>query len=523
MESHWFELWMAAIWKTTLILSVAAGCALFMRRSSAAARHWLWVVVLASLLLLLVPAPEPWRVDVPAQATPVATLSVLVSATKADVPRWTDWMIRIWLIGVVVMIVRLGVGTWRTHRAVAKAEPVVDDAWEETLWICRAQLGVQQDVELRFGEPGVIPMVWGWTMPVILLPADSVDWPEDRRRLVLLHELAHVQRRDCLLQIPAFLSAAIYWFNPLVWWALHRLQRERERACDDHVLNSGATASFYAGQLLEFARSLKTVVAATPAASPMARPSQLEGRLLAILNHKLNRTPIQRRAAMALAGVTLTAVLTVSVLRALPESSGRVTGRILDASGAAIPGAQVSARYGAYVRSAVSGPAGDFAIAGLPAGEYQLDVRAAGFSRYMQSIQLRTGRTANVRPVLDVGRISESMLVQAAREGAVGSVAPNKPEKILVGGDVTPARLLKMPRATYPVEAKRLGAEGDVMLEAVILTDGTVGKARVISSPHPLLADAALDAVREWRYEPVRLNGVPVESITQVTLNFRIK
>jgi TonB family protein len=523
VQPEWFELLMSAVWKTTLILSLAAAADLFLRRWSAAARHWFWVLVLAGLLVLLLPPPEILRVDVPAQATPVATLSVLISATKADIPIWTDWVIRLWLIGTGLMLLRLTIATWRTRKAIAKAEPVRNAEWEETLWMCREQLAVKCDVELRFGEPGVIPMVWGWQAPVILLPADATGWPEERRRLVLLHELAHIQRRDCLLQIPAFLSAAVYWFHPLVWWGLRRLQRERERACDDYVLNSGAPASFYAGQLLEFARSLKTVVAATPAASPMARPSQLEGRLLAILNAKLDRKPVQRQGALAMALLTMVIVISVSVLRALPESSGRITGRILDASGAAIPSAQIAARYGAYVRSAISGPAGDFIIEGLPAGEYQLDVRAPGFVRYMQSIALRQGRIAQVRPVLDVGRIVESMTIRSKRAESPGESLPGSAERVRVGGDVTPARSLRMPRAGYPAEAKKLGIEGEVMLEAVILMDGSLGKARVISSPHPILAQAALDTIREWRYEPVRLNGAPVESITQVTLNFRLE
>ena len=90
-----------------------------------------------------------------------------------------------------------------------------------------------------------MPMTWGCLPAVgplpgagarVLLPAEAEEWPEDRRRAVLLHELAHVKRRDCLSQLIAQLACAVHWFNPLIWLAGHRMLVERERACDDLAL-----------------------------------------------------------------------------------------------------------------------------------------------------------------------------------------------------------------------------------------------------------------------------------------------
>ena len=86
-----------------------------------------------------------------------------------------------------------------------------------------------------------------------MLPADASDWPEDRIRIVLGHELAHVRRGDWLVQMAAELVRSVYWFNPLVWIACRRLRLESEQACDDAVLKMGVEGSAYATELVDLA------------------------------------------------------------------------------------------------------------------------------------------------------------------------------------------------------------------------------------------------------------------------------
>jgi tetratricopeptide (TPR) repeat protein len=145
--------------------------------------------------------------------------------------------------------------------------------------------------------------------PAIFLPADAAEWSGERRRMVMLHEMAHVRRGDVPAHILARTALCFYWWNPMAWLAWREFLKERERATDDLVLRTGARASDYAAHLLEIARAMQPADALGWAAVAMARRSQLEGRLLAILDSGVNRRAIGRAsvAAAAVAAVVLIA------------------------------------------------------------------------------------------------------------------------------------------------------------------------------------------------------------------------
>ena len=98
---------------------------------------------------------------------------------------------------------------------------------------------------------------------------------------------------------------------------------------------------------------------------------------------------------------------------------------------------------------------------------------------------------------------------------------PTPPQRIRQGGWVIAAKLIFQPRPEYPQLARLARVEGDVEFEAVISKDGTIEDLKVLKG-HPLLVKAALEAVRQWRYQPTLLNGEPVEVITEITVNFKL-
>jgi protein TonB len=93
------------------------------------------------------------------------------------------------------------------------------------------------------------------------------------------------------------------------------------------------------------------------------------------------------------------------------------------------------------------------------------------------------------------------------------------PSRIKLGGQVQAAKIVAQPQPLYPALARQARIQGNVVLHAIIDKDGRVGQLEVVSG-HPLLVQSALDAVKQWRYQPTQLNGDPVEVDTTITVTF---
>jgi beta-lactamase regulating signal transducer with metallopeptidase domain len=249
----------------------------------------------------------------------------------ADVS-WATWMVAAWMTGTLITLgaILLGLArTWLMRRnAVRLTTGSLVDELDE-LWL---RAGLNRHVTLLQCRGRCVPMTWGFFNAVILVPADAEEWPEERRRSVLLHELAHIKRNDYATQLMARLVCALHWFNPLAWLAARRLRVEREMACDDQVLLLGSRASDYAGHLLDVARSLKAEPLAAMATVAMARPSQLGERLRAVLEEGRERRTVTPRGALAVCAAALLITLPIAAatpsraeIAAAPDESGETS------------------------------------------------------------------------------------------------------------------------------------------------------------------------------------------------------
>jgi beta-lactamase regulating signal transducer with metallopeptidase domain/HEAT repeat protein len=341
--------------KATIILVAALGITLAMQRTSAGARHLVWLVTLG--MLLLVPALTVWaplrlailpatdapaieqpRAAAPTSISPPSNQSVPITlgapnatgmspqaeASPSVMDRLLAPLRSMSTLSLVLVLwgaVVLGIVTTLTwaglsvRRIVRHARTLDSPDWVTPLFEISDRLGLEEPPRLVQSEEAKMPFACGMMTPTIVLPADSESWTLDRRRAVLIHELAHVRRHDLLGHTLGRLVCAFYWFHPLVWTAAKRLRSESERACDDLALTCGTRATDYAEHLLDIVTSVRGD--STPyVALAMARRKEFEGRMLAILDPELRHSSPSLRQSVGL--VASLALLSLTVAAARP-------------------------------------------------------------------------------------------------------------------------------------------------------------------------------------------------------------
>jgi TonB family protein len=565
-------------WKGSILMLAGFAAAGLLRRRSAALRHSVWVACFAALLalpvaILRLPA---WAVlgrqEKPAMVTQVAhagavSVSAIVS-TPVPAPAPIRLPLWIWLAGAGMTALWFLVGTLRTLWMVRRATPAPDAAE------LAASLGIGRRVRVLFSHATPMPMTWGLFRPVVVLPKGAGEWPPARLRTVLLHELVHVRRLDLLAQQIGQAACCLYWFHPLAWIVARQLRKEREQACDDAVLARGVSAPEYAGHLMDLVRALAARRNAWSHAPAMAEVSGLELRVRALLDSRLDRRPLNRRKGLAIAAagaallLPLAAVsetrpaaptaaaepapapailpapasvpialsprpvprrklLAMAAAPAPPQAGiGSLSGTVRDPSGAVVPSCTVALASvdgsGAYTIQTDN--TGQYRFNSVPAGKYNLEARAPGFTMFqIEQLPVTAGNAAQIDVNLLIGKISEAVTVQGKRSATAVPPAPAVAQRIKVGGNIQMSRLLRQPRPVYPAELQQLGVEGTVRLQAVISKEGIPIDLRAVpSSVDPRLVPLAMDSVSQWRYSPTLLNGEPVETVTTIDVTFTL-
>lgn len=250
-----------------------------------------------------------------------------------DAGRAATLVSMLWLVGCAFVSLRLIVAILLLRNSASRCRlvaPLVADSpsaasdgdrGERALRVAMdaaaARLGLRQSVPLLLDPRPSMPLVWGLWRPRLRLPAEAVDWDAEQQRSVVLHELAHVCRKDLVVLAMTQVVCALNWFNPLVWFAAWRLQVERERACDDLVLEAGVLPSTYAGHLLEVVGRLRPAGLAGSCGLAMARRSSLEDRLRVILSPQIDRRAITRAVAMPILAIGVLAAIPVAMVHAV--------------------------------------------------------------------------------------------------------------------------------------------------------------------------------------------------------------
>lgn len=358
---------LAATLRVSVILLLALGLVWLLRKRTASLRHAVLVIALlcAAVVPLLgavvpqwaaraivipqllppLPAPDLPPAPYPALSTSIADTTeplvrdtpasamepVVPAATTADRSAdWQSFLPRIiktagilYLAGLGVSLAMLGLGLLQLRWIAARSAPMAYDYWQWQVSEISDIYRLRRPVHLAHTRHAAMLATWGILRPQILLPADAGDWPDDRIRAVLLHELAHIRRNDWIIQMFAGLLRAVYWFNPLVWIACARLRQECEQACDDEVLARGVKGAEYADHLLALARAFTRPAALLAPAPSMAHRSTLRRRIAAILDPAVTRAPASHMSVTKLAAALVAVTCVAAACRVAPPA-GRI-------------------------------------------------------------------------------------------------------------------------------------------------------------------------------------------------------
>ncbi len=232
--------------RAALIIGAAAIVLSVMKVKAPTAKHQIWTGVLA--LMLLLPIWTSWGPKAPLRVLPPLTQAI---ASQARFPIRTrppnaafstarnhelTLLFGIYVLGVCLLLLRLGIGTLRS-REVAREAVLREGLLTSSL--CAA------------------PVTVGFLHPKLILPSQWERWPKAQLHAVLTHEFEHARRRHPLIQWFALFNRALFWFHPLAWWLEHHLSTLAEEACDSAVIAQGHDPRAYSEYLIDIARSVK--------------------------------------------------------------------------------------------------------------------------------------------------------------------------------------------------------------------------------------------------------------------------
>jgi TonB family protein len=535
--------------KATVLIVGAWVCARILSRASAAARSAAWasgLILSATLPLAMLLAPS-WSVNAPPLISVGRTVGAVVSDLRVDEgtarrasasspsssalsaatttrPAFpvsitaVIWLLApaLWLLGTFAALARLAAGLLTNLRIRRAAEPLHDSSWAEIVAQGCAQLGLAHAPTIRVSRLIAVPAVSGVLKPMLLLPPDASEWSDSCRTVVVLHELAHLKRRDCLVQLLSEVARAFYWFHPLMHAAAARLRDEREQACDDVVIASGTPPTLYADHLLDLIRAGLKLPA--PAVA-FGTPARLHDRIGAILDDRRCRTArLGRIVAVAVSAGTITLALLGGVrVSAQPAAAshrdhggGMITRVItVDARQRAADALAAALRDSSEeIRSSASS-----AIASIQAiGDGPLRVEApcggncVNFDQVLEPVQQAMRRLTEESAIVEMA--SADVEVRRAAVGRAWARTPRAAAaltKALVDDDriVRNGAAIRLDSVHAPMAVPNwivlLGDTDPMLRERAAISLGVIGDARAIDP----LADALRDPERAVRLQAV--------------------
>lgn len=554
---------LAASGQAAIVVAVASLLLWLLRVRTPGVRYAYWRLV--ALLCLILPLVQPYRRWSGAITTDVLGIGAVApqpATVAAGASPHGDMALIVTLAiaaGALLRLAWLFFGVLRLRHlrraGAAESRPQVDGDLQQTLGI-RA--------ELRYSSHVTQPVTFGVTKPIVLLPDALRTQPFEIQRAVVGHELIHVKRRDWAWLLVEEVALSVLWFHPAAWWMASRIQLAREEVVDElTVLLTGRRKS-YVEALLAFSDPMSVVPTAA-----FARRRHLLRRIALISKEDSmsSRRIVASCAAMALI-VPLGTWGAVSALplhtspaqasqlatgpgpferRAHPVTPENPVPRRVHSEQPVVPdiAEKTSAKVALKITIDDTGAVAEARPTGIAVeGDgFSIDIGGDDLAPLLERVASQQSADPN-----GAAKIRETAL--ALVDSAVTAVKASRydppaaapltfgitfrfgEEKmtfsprgadnaVRVGGNVKPPVKIRDVRPVYPADARAARVKGVVIIEARIGVDGGIEEAYILKSI-PELDQAALDAVKQWKFVPTLLNGQPTPVIMAVTITFDI-
>ena len=261
-------------------------------------------------------------------------------------------LLGIWIVGILAMIILVIKSSLRLHTLEKSALPLQNQKVRRLYHRCLAEMGIHRDIPVYSTAFLKSPIIVRLLKPCIYLPIHLIsDYDESDMRYMLLHELQHYKHHDAIANYLMNLAGVVYWFNPLVWYALKEMRNDREVACDTSVLKMLEEDAYedYGNTLINFAEK----VSLTPfpfAAGLGGNMKQMKRRIINIASYE---KPTFMKRLKGMTAFILTAVLLLGLAPILSTYAAEVSHYQWKTSSENISYVDLSSYFGEYEGSFV--------------------------------------------------------------------------------------------------------------------------------------------------------------------------
>jgi TonB family protein len=435
-----------------------------------------WQILLLACLLL--PALQPWNHPIHYQMISAA-MPLVSTITAAPVPivAETSASITPEIIGAILIggiglrLLWLALGFLRLQFFLRDAQLLPAGVHKDA----SARLGIHARFFLshKIDSPATV----GIFSPKVILPPSYPGMKDACKEAIICHELLHVSRRDWAMILFEEIIRALYWFHPAVWWLLERIDLAREQSIDHEVVHWTGSKQLYLDSLLEIARS-------------RGRPKVVPAPLF------LRERHLVHRVALLIKEVSMNRMqLAISLAAAALLLTGTI---------------QFASAWFPFT--------GEPVVIRQQSNQKEISDPAPQNTNIAKPIPVKKA----TRPV-PVAVLAVNMGSSPQGTGTINApAAPMPREPIRVGDRIQESKLIHKVAPIYPELAMRARVSGKVVLSIKVNEQGFVEDVQVMMA-HPLLRDAAVDAVKQWQYSPTLLNGEPVPVLATVTVVFNLR